>query len=72
MTIAKHARLRPPMKGFSFFVMEKGHDTFLVVYVSLLANERVLHFVNGLLEELLVLSDQEFLDVLKSAFSLRN
>ena len=70
VTVAKHARLTPPMECLAFFVMEESYDTFLVVDISLLANERILHLVDWLLEELFVLSDEEFLDVLQSTFSL--
>ena len=72
VTVAKYARLTPPMESLAFFVVEKGHDTFLVVDIGLLADIRILHLVDGLLEELLVLSDKQFLDVLQSTFSLGN
>ena len=70
VTIGEKAGLTPIVKSLSFFVVEEGHDAALVVHVSLLAYERSLHLVDGLLEELFVLSDQEFLDALQSAFSL--
>ena len=70
MTIGEQACLTPIVKSLSFFVVEEGHDAALVVHVSLLAYERSLHLVDGLLEELFVLSDQQLLDTLQSTFSL--
>ena len=70
VTIGEQACLTPIVKSLSFFVVEECHDAALVVHVSLLAYERGLHLVDGLLEELFVLSDQQLLDALQSAFSL--
>ena len=70
--VAKQASLTPPVQCFALLVVEKRHDALLVVHVSLLPDERVLHLVDRLLEKLLVLSDQQFLDALKPSFSLRD
>ena len=50
--------------------MEKRDDALLVEHISFLAHEGSLHLVNRLLEELFVLSDQEFLDALETALAL--
>ena len=50
--------------------MEKGHDATLVVDVCLLADERILHLVDLLLEVFLVLTSQQLLNALKSTFAL--
>ena len=52
--------------------MEKGYDAFLIVNIGFPANEWSLHLVDGLLEELFVLSNEQFLDILKTAFTLRD
>ena len=70
VAIGEKAGLTPIVKSLSFFVVEECHDAALVVHVSLLAYERGLHLVDGLLEELFVLSDQQLLDTLQSTFSL--
>ena len=50
--------------------MEKRDNALLVENISFLAHEGSLHLVNRLLEELFVLSDQEFLDALEAALAL--
>lgn len=64
VTITEQTSLGPPVESFAFFIMKEGHNAFLVVHISFFANEWVLHFVYWLLEELLILSDQQFLDTL--------
>lgn len=72
MTITEQTSLTPPMQSLAFFVMEEGHNSFLVVHVSLLSNEWALHLVNRLLEKFLIFSDQQFLDALQTALTLRD
>ena len=50
--------------------MEQGHNTLLVKDIGFLADEGSFHFVDGLLEEFFVLSDQQFLDALQAALPL--
>lgn len=70
VAIGKETGLTPPGQSLSLLVVEQGHDTLLVVDVGFLANVGVLHFVNGLLEEFFVLSNEQFLYVLQSSLPL--
>ena len=72
VAIREQASLTPPMQGLTLLVVEQGNNTFLVVHVSLFANEWALHLVDWLLEELLILPDEQLLDVLKAVSSLRD
>ena len=49
---------------------EKRDDAHLVVCVCFLADDGVLQLVGGLVEELLVLTDQKFADGLQLALSV--
>lgn len=70
MTVGEKTCLTPEVQRFSLFVVEEGHNAFLVVDIGLFAYEGSLHLVDRLLEEFLVLSDQQLLDVLQATFSL--
>ena len=48
----------------------EGYDTPLVVDIPLFPCVWLLHFVKGALEEFLVLSDQQFTNVLQLAFTV--
>ena len=62
----------PVVQRFTLFVVEESHDTFLVKDISFLSDERSLHLVDRLLEELLILTNQKLLDSLKSTLTLRD
>ena len=70
MAVREEPGLAPPVQSLSFLVLEEGHDAFLIKDIGLLAHERSFHLVNGLLEELFVLPDEEFFNVLKTTFAL--
>ena len=72
MPIAEQTCLTPPVQRFAFLVMEQRHDALLVVHISLFADKWTLHLVDGLLEKLLVLPDQQFPDALQTALALRD
>lgn len=72
VAIREESCLTPPRERLSLLVMEESHDTFLVVNVGFLAHIWAFHLVNGLLEELFVLPNKQFLDILKASFSLRD
>ena len=64
MTVRQDASLTPPVESLSFFVVEKSHDSLLVISVSFLAQERTFHLVDGLLEKLFVLANKQLFDAL--------
>lgn len=70
MAVGEEPCLAPPVQSLTFLVLEQGHYAFLIKDIGLLAHERCFHLVNGLLEELFVLSDEQFFNVLKTAFTL--
>ena len=70
MAVGEEPGLAPPVQSLTFLVLEQGHDALLVEDIGLLAHERSLHLVDGLLEELLVFSDEQFLNVLEAALPL--
>lgn len=59
MTITEHPRLTPESNGAALVTVEQRHNTSLVKHISPLANIGVLHLVEWLVEEFLVLSDEE-------------
>ena len=61
VTIREESSLGPPGESLSLFVVEESDNALFVEDVSLFANKGILHFVDGLLKELLVLSDQQLL-----------
>jgi len=72
MAIGQDTSLAPVVQSFTLFVVEKSHDALLVVHIGLLAHEGRLHLVDRLLEELFVLSDQQFFYTLQATLALRD
>ena len=70
VAIGELTSLTPILQRLALFVVEQSHDSFLVKDVCLLADKGSLHLVDWLLEELFVLSDQEFFDALQASFPL--
>ena len=64
VTIGKQASLTPPSKCLSLLVMEERNDALLVVNICFVAHVWVLHLVDGLLEELFILANKQFLNTL--------
>jgi len=63
--------LTPEAQGFLLFAAVEGHDATFVVHVPFLACVRLLHLVEGALEEFLVLADEQFPDMLEFALAVR-
>ena len=52
--------------------MKQGYDAVFIVDICFFPYEGVLHLVEGFLEILLILSRQEFSDMLQLAFTIRD
>ena len=59
VTVRDHPSFTPIPKCLTLLSMEQCNDPLLIEHISLFAHVRMLHLVEWLLEELLVLSDQE-------------
>lgn len=72
MLVTEIQGLIPPMLRQLLLVTEKGDDAALIVHISTFANEWILHLVNFLLEVLLVLASEQFLDTLQTPLTFRD
>ena len=72
MAIGKDPSFTPVVQRLALLVVEERDDALLVEDIGLLADEWSLHLVDGLLEELFVFANQQFLDALEATFALRD
>ena len=72
MFVAEVQGLTPPMLRQLLLVTEKGDNAALIVHISTFADEWILHLVDFLLEVLLILTSEQFLDALETPLALRD